>query len=369
MSAPSAGAVQARPAPHWGRWARRNAWTLGVYVLLIVLLIVAKIIHPTLGSFDMQSLVNGALPLSMAAMAQAVVVLAGGIDLSVGSMMSLVNVVSALLMTSTDIKGALLVSALLIVATAAAGALTGLLITITGVPDIIVTLATSFVWAGLALHVMPTPGGGAPAEFVSMLTGEIGSNLPSGLIALIAVVAVIWLPFRRSRSGLAIYAMGSNRTAAFLSGVNVTSTRIISYAVGGAFAAMGGLVLTATTSNGSAVAGNLYTLNSVAAIVLGGVSLTGGRGGMIGPLAAAFVLTLATAMLTFLGVDPNWGQVIQGTLIVLVVMLGGLVLVRGPQRSGLADMRQASTLVTGALRIARARQAGRPGWSGPLVLW
>ena len=328
MTAPAVGLDRARAAPRWGRWTRRNAWTLAVYVLLLVLLVITKIIHPTLGSFDIQSLVNGALPLSLAAMAQAVVVLGGGIDLAVGSMMSLVNVVSALLMASTDLKGALLVSALMVVMASAAGALTAFVITVTRVPDIIVTLATSFVWAGLALQVMPTPGGGAPNDFVNLLTGEIGTNVPSGILVLIAVVAVIWLPFRRSRAGLSVYAIGSNRTAAFLSGVSVSRTRIISYSLGGAFAALGGLVLTATTSNGSAISGNLYTLNSVAAIVLGGVSLTGGRGGMLGPVAAAFVLTLVTALLTFLGVDTNWGQVIQGALIVLVVMLGGIVLVR-----------------------------------------
>jgi len=316
------------PTASRGRWARRHAWTLSVYVLFVVLLIAEKIIHPDLNAFDLQSLVNGALPLALAAMAQAVVVLSGGIDLSVGAMMSLMNVASALLIANTDLKGALLMGVLLMGAAAVAGAFTGVLITVSGVPDIIVTLGMSFVWAGLALQLMPTPGGGAPQGFVDLLTGTIGPSVPSGLLVLLAALVVIWLPFRRSRPGLAVYAIGSNRTAAFLSGVSVARTRVIAYALGAAFAALAGLVLTANTSNGSALSGNIYTLNSVAAIVLGGVSLTGGRGGMIGPIAAAFVLTLITALLTFLGVDPNYGQVIQGTLIVLVVMFGGLVLVR-----------------------------------------
>jgi ribose transport system permease protein len=317
-----------RPTGGVGRWARRNAWTLGVYALLAILLLPEKIIHPTLNSFDVQSLVNGALPLSFAAMAQAAVVLAGGIDLSVGSIMSLMNVLSAQLMVNADLKGALLISLALMVVGAAIGALTGLLVTLTRVPDIIVTLATSFFWAGVALQIMPTPGGGSPADFGNLFTGELGSDIPAGLLVVLAVVAVIWLPFRRSRWGLALYAIGSNRTAAFLSGVSVARTRLVAYALGGVFATLGGLVLTANTANGSPVSGSLYTLNSVAAIVLGGVALTGGRGGMLGPLAAAFILTLANIILTFLGVDPNYGQVIQGTIIVLVVMFGGLVLVR-----------------------------------------
>jgi len=327
MNAPALNLPQRRGVMR-GRWLRRNAWTLGVYALLAILLVVWRIIHSTLGSFDIQSLVDGALPLGLAAMAQAVVVLAGGIDLSIGSMMSLVNVTSALLMVHTDLKGALLASALLVVGAALAGALTGALITVTGVPDIIVTLATSFLWGGLALLLMPTPGGGASPDFVNLLTGEIGSNLPNGLVVLLVTLVVVWLPFRRSRPGLALYAIGSNRAAAFLSGISVARTRITAYALGGVFVALGGLALTATTSNGSAVSGTYYTLNSVAAIVLGGVSLAGGRGGMIGPLAATFVLVLVSDLLTLLGVDQNWSQVLQGALVVLVVMFAGLVLVR-----------------------------------------
>ena len=117
-----------------------------------------------------------------------------------------------------------------------------------------------------------------------------------------------------------------------LSGVDVSRTRVLAYALGGVFAALGGLVLTAQTGNGSAHAGDTYTLNSVAAIVIGGVALTGGRGGMLGPIAAAFILNLLSAILGFEGVDPNYGQVIQGAVVVLAVMIGGLLL--RPQAAG-----------------------------------
>jgi ribose transport system permease protein len=329
MSAPSLSLANA-PAVR-GRWARRNAWPLAVYALLIVLLGVEKIVHPALNGYDMQSLVGGALPLALAAMAQAVVVISGGVDLSIGALMSLVNVVSAFYMVHADLKGALLVSALLVVGTALAGACTGLVITATRVPDIIVTLATSFVWSGLALQVMPTPGGGAPQEFADLLTGEIATVIPSGVVALLVVVAVVWLPLRRARLGLALYAIGSNRTAAYLSGVSVARARVAAYAFGGVFAALAGLALTASTLNGNATSGTAgagYTLNSVAAVVVGGVSLTGGRGGLLGPIAAAFVLTQINTILTFMGVDANVGTVIQGALVVVVVMVAGLLLLR-----------------------------------------
>ena len=326
MSAPAIPAT--RPAVARARWARRNAWTLGVYALLLLLLLAEKIVHPGLNAFDVQSLVDGALPLALAALAQAAVVIAGGIDLAVGSVMSLVNVVSALTMAHADLGGALLIAALLIVGAALAGGLTGAVITATGVPDIIATLGTGFLWAGLALQIMPIPGGGAPLDFANLLTGELGANIPAGLIVLVAVLAVIWLPLRRTRLGLALYAVGSNRSAAYLSGVGVARARVAAYALGGVFAALGGLVLTASTSNGNATSGVSYTLNSVAAIVVGGVSLTGGRGSMLGAVAAAFILTLANTILTFLGVDPNYSIVIQGALVVVVVMVAGLLLVR-----------------------------------------
>src|SRR5207244_2572754 len=149
---------------------------------------------------------------------------------------------------------------------------------------------------------------------------------PSAIAILLIIYAVIWLPFRRSRLGLALYAVGSNRNAAYLAGLNVSAVRIVAYAFSGAFAALGGLALTAASGIGDPHAGDIYTLNSVAAAVLGGVSLLGGVGGLIGPIAAAFVLTLVKTVLIIKGVDQNWAQVIQGSLIVLVVMIGGLAI-------------------------------------------
>jgi ribose transport system permease protein len=187
----------------------------------------------------------------------------------------------------------------------------------------------SFVWGGTALVIMRTPGGGAPTQFQSLGTGTfISTWIPAGAVIIALVAAAVWVPLRWRRHGFAIYAIGSNRDRAYLSGVNVASTRVLAYAVGGFFAAMGGLAATATTGIGTPYAGNFITLNSVAAVVLGGVSLAGGKGGVAGPIAAAFCLTLVPSIMVFQGIDPNYGQVIQGALIVVVVMIGGLVLLR-----------------------------------------
>ena len=174
--------------------------------------------------------------------------------------------------------------------------------------------------------ILEKPGGGAPPEFLNLGTGTLITEwLSNSLVLLVVSLAVVWIPVRRSKTGLRIYAIGSDRIAAFRSGVNVELARLVAYVLGGLFSAIGGVGLTMTTGIGSPHAGVLYTLSGLAAVVIGGVSLTGGRGGIVGPVIAAFVLTLIPADLIFLNIDPNFGQVIQGTLIVLVVMAGGLV--------------------------------------------
>jgi ribose transport system permease protein len=323
-------AAIARPAPALRiALLRRHAWTVAVYVLLLLLLLVARGVHTTYGAFDLQSLALGALPLALAAAAQAVVVIGGGIDLSVGPLMAVFNVTAARLMVDQEFGGALLIAAAILVAGVAAGALNGVLVTTSRVPDIIVTLAMSFVWGGVALMILGQPGGGAPTEFADLAGATTFSPwISNALLFLIVCLAVIWIPVRRSRVGLAIYAIGSDPVAAFRSGIDVRRSKIASYAIGGLFSACGGLALTATTGIGDPLSGNLYTLAGVSAIVLGGVSLTGGRGGILGPVAAAFVLTLLPTVLIFLGVDANYSQVIQGVLVVAVVMLGGLATLR-----------------------------------------
>jgi ribose transport system permease protein len=224
-----------------------------------------------------------------------------------------------------DFQTAVLISLLILAGGVLAGSLNGLIAVRTKVPDIVVTLAMSFVWGGVALLILAKPGGGAPDAFMALSSGNLFSPwLPNGLLLLIVVVSAVWVPLKLGRLGLALYAVGSDRTAAFRRGVRVGPTRVFSYALGGFFAACGGLALIMSTGIGSPLAGTIYTLSGISAIVLGGVSLAGGRGGITGPIVAAFVLTLVPADLILTGTDPNLGQVIQGVLLVLVVMAGGL---------------------------------------------
>jgi ribose transport system permease protein len=313
------------------RVASRHGWTIGVYVLLLLLIIayIWALAPVAFTSFDLKTIVIGALPLVFAAMAQAVIVISGGIDLSLGVMVAVINVIAASLMEGQSFATSLLIAVGLMAVGVLIGAINGGLVVITGVPDIVVTLAMSFVWGGVALLIMRTPGGGSPLEYQALGTGVFFIEwIPAGAVIIALMLALVWMPIRWRRPGFGIYAVGSNRDRAYLSGVNVGTTRVLAYAIGGFFAAMGGLAATATTGIGTPYAGTFITLNSVAAIVLGGVSLAGGKGGLVGPVAAAFCLTLVPSIMVFQGIDPNYGQVIQGALIVIVVMLGGLLLLR-----------------------------------------
>jgi ribose transport system permease protein len=306
------------------RVIRRYGWTIATYALFALLMVTTVLIKPDYGTFEWNTLTLAALPLAFAAAAETMVVLSGGIDLSVGPLMALANVLALRAMVGHDLGYSLGVAALVLLTVTLAGAVNGLIIVLTRVPDIVVTLATSFIWAGLALLVLAKPTPGIPFGFQDLAQGSALSPWIPNALLLLLVIPLLWVPLRRSRAGLSIYAVGSDRNAAFRSGVNLSTTRILAYAVGAFFAACGGLALSMTTGVGSPLAGTLYTLSAISAIVLGGVSLAGGRGGMLGPLAAAYILSLIPAVLIYLGIDPNYGQMIQGLLIVVVVMIGGL---------------------------------------------
>ena len=310
------------------RWVRRNAWMVGLLGLLVTFVFLTRLIQPTWGERQLPLLAISVLPLAFAAVAQAIVVISGGIDLSVGPMMTLTSVTAAVLMLGQGDQVAILVVIGVLAMGVVLGIINGGLIVATRVPDIVVTLAMSFVWAGIALLILNTPGGGAAPWLMSSISGALGPPwLPRAFVVLAVLVGLVWIPLRRSRPGLSLYAVGSNQLAAFRSGISVGRTKILAYALTGFFAAAGGLALTASTGNASPVPGP-YTLQSVAAVVLGGVSLAGGRGGVVGPIIAVIILTLVRIDLTFLGVNPNFSSVIEGAILIGVVMLGSFLSLR-----------------------------------------
>ncbi len=308
--------------------ARRNTWLLGLLGFLLVLFVFTKFIQPNYSAFAIQGLGSSIVPLALAGVAQAIVVIGGGIDLSIGSMMAFTSVVAATAMVGQSEQAAIPIVLGALVLGLVLGAVNGVLVVVTRVPDIVVTLGTSFVFAGCALLVRAAPGGSSAQWLMSLGTGSfVNPWIPLPTVVLVVIVALVWIPVRRSRMGLSMYAVGSNRLAAFRSGVPVGRTRILSYVLTGFFAALAGLSLTATTGVGTPVPGP-YTLESVAAVVLGGVSLAGGRGGVFGPIVAVVVLQLIATDMTFLNIDTNLSLVAQGVILIGVLMFGSLVQLR-----------------------------------------
>jgi len=201
---------------------------------------------------------------------------------------------------------------------------------------IIVTLATLYIYSGFALIIRPQPGGSVPGFYAQSLTGAWG-YLPFSLVALLAVVFLIWTPIMRSRLGTAIHAVGDNPGGAHMSAINVTRTLIAAYALGGFFAACAGLYLTAQTTSGDATIGTSYTLNSVAAVVFGGAILGGGRGVALGPIVAAYFISVIISVLFASGVSPFYQSIFQGGILIVVLVFGNAWTLRS--RNWLAILR------------------------------
>lgn len=308
------------------RAVRKHIWVLSLAVLLVLLLAVTKLIQPSFGASGLESVARAALPFAFATAGMAVVVIVGGIDLSVASMMAVCAVTAAVLMERMAGVPALII---VLAAGLLMGAINGALIVLTRVPDIVVTLAMLFVWEGAALLILETPGGAVADWLEAGIRGSLlFYGLPKALLITALCVALVWVPIRRAKLGLSIYAVGSDELAAFRSGVSVGWTKVGAYGICGLFCAFGGLSLAALTGIGEPVPGP-YLLASVAAVVLGGVVLGGGKGGLLGPILAVFILRIIRTILTLLAVDPNVTTIIEGTIMVAVVMLGTAVTRRG----------------------------------------
>ncbi|WP_120503825.1 ABC transporter permease [Sulfitobacter mediterraneus] len=307
---------------------KKNAWVAGLVALLFVLLILTKAIQPSFGMSGLESVARAALPFAFATAGMAVVVIVGGIDLSVASMMAVCAVTAAVLMERmAGVPAILIVLGLGFVM----GLINGGLIVLTRVPDIVVTLAMLFVWEGVALLILESPGGATTEWLKQSIRGSVIPFVPNALAIIALCVAVVWIPLRRSKLGISIYATGSDELAAFRSGVAVGRTKIVAYGVCGMFCAFGGLSLASLTGIGEPVPGP-YLMASVAAVVLGGVVLGGGRGGLLGPIIAVLILRIVRTILTLLAVDPNVTTIIEGTIMVGVVMLGTAATLRGARK-------------------------------------
>lgn len=199
----------------------------------------------------------------------------------------------------------------------------GLLVTYGRLQPIIVTIATLAIWQGVALLVLPQQGGAIPPGFTNLLAGNIGI-VPSSLVIFILLI-LLWQVLRRTRFLVTLYAIGNDERAARANGVPVNLAKIRAYTVGGLFSGAAGLYLAAVATSGDATSGTPLTLTSIAAVVLGGVSLFGGRGSAVGSLVGACILTLLLNVLFFAGINPQLQEFFQGLFLILAVVASTLV--------------------------------------------
>jgi ribose transport system permease protein len=256
-------------------------------------------------------------------------VLTAGIDLSIGMTLVLTNCVGSWIVTGDALHSALGIAGVLATG-ALCGALNGIIIIYGRLQPIVTTIATGAVYYGLALLLRPVPGGSINEDLADALTGKVAGVVPASLLILLAAVAIIWIPFKRSVIGRAAYATGSSESAAFLSGMPILRAKFASYTLAGLLAAIGGLFLTFFTDTGEASLGsaNSYTLFSIAAVVIGGVSLLGGKGSAIGAVFGAFAFRSIGDLLFVFNVDALWQPLFQGVILLLAVAIGACGLFR-----------------------------------------
>jgi ribose transport system permease protein len=253
-------------------------------------------------------------PLALVSMAQAILMLTGGISLAIGATVSLGAVIAATtMMGPLGAPGAI---ALVAVAGLGIGSACGLIVVRLRLPAIIVTLAGSFIIGGAALLILPRPGGQIPAWFSDFLAGDA----PVAAL-LLALTAFAWKLYLATPLGLSLYAAGENPVAAYRSGIPVDAARVAAYAISGLLSTAAGLFVAAQTGSGDPVIGQAFTLNSIAAAVLGGVGFLGGHGTMRGALAGSLLLSLMINVMFFLGLPPVDQYVAQGLVIIGAVAL------------------------------------------------
>ncbi len=307
----SAGEVALRVAP------------IGIpYLILIVLVAIYGSLQEGVFSREELNIQTAAtLTLLLVAAGQTIVILLGGIDLSVGGILSFSTALAATRFGEGGSTMAVWI-ALLVLIGLGAGAVNGFLIAHLRLQPFIVTLATWSIWSGAAFWVLPTEGGIVPESYVGAVNNAwVGLSVSTWLVI---VLIGLWVWFRRTRLGVSIRAVGSSETAAYLSGVPTARVTIAAYALSGLFAALAALFLITQTASGSPTVGNDFILNSVAAVVIGGTSLFGGRGGLGGTVAGAFILTLIASVIFVLSISSFYAPIVTGGLLILAVLANSI---------------------------------------------
>jgi ribose transport system permease protein len=303
---------------------RASSYSGPIFAIVVLLICVNVVVQPSFASQgNWAPLADGAAVVMVMSMAQAVAVISGrgGLDLSVGPLAGLVN--GVVVMDIGAHRSAALVIAVALGIGVASGLLNGILIAVVRLPAVVVTLGTYIIYQGLTLEVVPTSGGSAPG-WLSRLSGdEIG--IP-GMWVFVLAGFVVWGTLMATAFRRNLFGMGSDERAAYTVGVPIVATRVLAYCVTGVIAAIGGLAITALLGSADPSVAPLYTLESIAAVALGGIALTGGRGGVLGAALGGAALFLIENLLSVANVNVDLIDGAYGVILLAAVAFNSLAL-------------------------------------------
>ena len=296
------------------------------FILLIIAIAINFVLQPNMLS---QETVNNNLrvflPIILLTVGQAIVILGGGIDISVGATVSIVN---AILATRVGLDGSpeKMIQFMLIALLAGilAGAINGFFIAYLRLQPIITTYATSFLYTGLALYILPNPGGGIPAKIAEIYRSSTPIGIPLAFYVIGAILLVWWYLYS-TRFGKYLYAVGGKAQAAYETAVPVTLVQFSTYVISGLMAAFAGIAITMLSGSGNAEIGAAMTLTSVTAVVIGGTALSGGVGGVAGPLMGALTLGIIQNIISFSKIDTWWETLVKALIIVAALATPGII--------------------------------------------
>jgi ribose transport system permease protein len=285
------------------------------------------IVQPrTQSYFGLNLLLNLAVPVALATIAQMLIITVNDIDLSIGAFIGLTACISATWLHDQPLLGV----AALAMCVAAYGAL-GALIYLRRLPAIVVTLGMSFIWLGIALLVLPTPGGEAPDWLGTLMTMK-PPLVPFPIIALVVIAVVTHVGLKWSPYGAVLRGMGGNARAVERAGWSLLKGTVTMYALAGLAGVLAGMALVGLTSSADPNLATSYTLLSIAGVILGGGEFVGGRVSPIGAVIGAVTLSLAGSLLSFLRLNPDWQIGAQGAILIVVLALRVLIDRKGISR-------------------------------------
>lgn len=305
------------------RIGRHRGLITALATLAVLMILISSVSATPLGYYDLSQLVASSTTLAVAAMGQTIVILSGGFDLSAAAVISLVNVSLASIPPGT-VTNPLLITAIGIGIGAGVGAVNGFFIGVLRLQPIVVTLATMFILQGVTLIILDKPGGVIEFSLFEFYTSDLIPNALPMMGAIIILCLLFWFWLKSTPYGIALYAIGGDQDSAASAGISTRTTTFLTYVIAGGFYGLAGVCISAQTGGGDPLVGNPMLLQIFAAVVVGGTLLGGGRGGLAGTVAGAFVLIVMVNILLITNVSAYYSTIAESGILLLAVFAGAL---------------------------------------------